>query len=334
MGTLLSPIQDDYCRLIWQQMYERDCWLSVNFVRGVDNTDADAASRLFNDRTEWALPSSVFMTLAQCFGCPTIDLFASRLNKKLNRYISWAPDPFCTEVDAFYYTWSQEFLYLYPPFNLLNRCVRKIIDDRVEHALIIFPLWPMQHWFTPLIEIVASHIFVLPKEPAIYLPWQDHHQRQRHPNYKSMHLAAALVSADENILNEFHRKSTATNYLTIHKKWNNYCRLRKTNPYTPSVKTVLEFLHNCLQNKPYASKYITNILQALKWIVHPRKHHILSHVYVKRFTAGYFNKHPPKPKPPRMTWDIQLVLDYWISRPDNHALNVLELGQKAVTLIL
>ena len=204
MGTLLSPIRDDYCRMIWQQMHEQDCWLSVNFIRRVDNTDADATSHLFNDRTKWTLPISVFITFAQCFGCPTIDLFASRLNKKLNRYISWAPDPFCTEVDAFYYTWTHEFPYLYPPFNLLNRCIRKLMDDQVERALVIFPLWPMQHWFTPLMEIVASHVFVLPKEPAIYLPWQDHHQCQRHPNYSSLNLAAALVSTNEDILQEFH----------------------------------------------------------------------------------------------------------------------------------
>ena len=76
------------------------------------------------------------------------------------------------------------------------------------------------------------------------------------------------------------------------------------------------------------------MLQALKWIVHPVKHHVLNHVYVKHFAAGYFNKHPPEPRPPRMTWDIQIVLDYWTCRPDNHALNTLELGQKAVMLIL
>ena len=170
MGTLLSPVRDDFCRMLWQQMYEKDCWLSINFVPGVDNCDADAASRIFNDRTEWSLPVPIFCTIAEKFGLPTIDLFASRLNRKVQRYVSWTPDPFCTEVDAFYYQWNDEFPYIYPPFNLLNRCTKKIIEDQVKRAIVIFPLWPTQHWFAPLLELAISHVFLLPEDPPIYLP--------------------------------------------------------------------------------------------------------------------------------------------------------------------
>ena len=204
MGTLLSLIRDDYCKLIWQQMYEMDCWLSLNFVPGVDNSDTDAMSRLFNDRTEWLLPVPVFTEIVLCFRLPSIDLFASRLNRKLHRYISWTPDPFCVEVDAFYSSWTDEFPYIYPPFNLLHRCIQKLIQDRVQHVVVVFPLWPTQHWFAPLLEIVASHIFLLPREPHIYLPWEDVHQRCKHPQHETLNLATALISIDEAILNEFH----------------------------------------------------------------------------------------------------------------------------------
>ena len=140
MGTLISPIRDLYCRRIWQEMYQKDIWLSVNFIPGCDNWHSDLASRVFNDRTERALPAPVFLKLAERFGCPTVDLFASRLNKKLNRYVSWIPDPYCIEVDAFFFDWSEEFPYIYPPFNLLNRCVKKIWEDRVRRAIFIFPV--------------------------------------------------------------------------------------------------------------------------------------------------------------------------------------------------
>ena len=170
MGTTISPLRDSFCRKIWQQLYERDCWLSINYIKSSDNFDADLASRIFNDRTEWALPTPIFYQIAEMFGCPSIDLFASHLNKKLNRYILWIPDPFCVEVDAFFYDWSEEFPYIYPPFNLLNRCITKCVQDNVQRGIIIFPLWPTQLWFPHLLELAVSHISLLPGTPPFTSP--------------------------------------------------------------------------------------------------------------------------------------------------------------------
>ena len=50
---------------------------------------------------------NIYLTqLVHQFGCPTIDLFATQLNKKLKRYVSWFPDPALTEVDAFLISWD------------------------------------------------------------------------------------------------------------------------------------------------------------------------------------------------------------------------------------
>ena len=193
MGTMISPIRDRYCRKVWQKAYEQDCWLSINFIRGVDNWRSDLASRIFNARTEWTLPMSIFGKIAQRFGWPSIDLFASRINHRVNRYVSWTPDPFCVEVDAFYYQWSDEFPYLYPPFNLWNRCVAKIQQDAVQKAIILFPLWPNQPWFPQILELLISHIYTIPKEPRIFLPWRDQDDQPEPP--PSCILAVALVSA-------------------------------------------------------------------------------------------------------------------------------------------
>ena len=113
MGTLISPIRDRFSRKLWQLMYEKDCWMSINYIKSQENWNTDLASRVFNKQTEWVLPQEVFLQVVLKFDCPTINLFASCLNKKLNRYISWIPDPYCLDVDAFYYDWSQEFPYLY-----------------------------------------------------------------------------------------------------------------------------------------------------------------------------------------------------------------------------
>ena len=110
----------------------------------------------------------------------------------------------------------------------------------------------------------------------------------------------------------------------------------KFDPHAPTVNNVLEFFHYgvCSAHKAFTSKYLTGIVSTLKWVVDPSHHHILDHVYVKRYIAGYFNTHPPPPKPPRTTWDIQHVLDYWAQQPDNHALDLLQLGKKTAMLFL
>ena len=68
-------------------------WLSAAHLPGCKNTDADLASRHFNDQTEWMFDRRIFEQVATKFGCPTIDLFASRLNNQYPNYASWRPDP-------------------------------------------------------------------------------------------------------------------------------------------------------------------------------------------------------------------------------------------------
>ena len=33
MGTTISPLRDGFCRKIWQKLYKRDCWLSINYIK-------------------------------------------------------------------------------------------------------------------------------------------------------------------------------------------------------------------------------------------------------------------------------------------------------------
>ena len=44
----------------------------------------------------------IFQEIVCRFGQPDIDLFASRLNHKLEKYISFRPDPNAMAVDAFF----------------------------------------------------------------------------------------------------------------------------------------------------------------------------------------------------------------------------------------
>ena len=65
------------------------------------------------------------------------------LNNQLPKYVCWKPDPVACHVDAFSFSWSGMFVYIFPPFSLLNRCLQKLENDQTS-ALLIAPVWPTQ----------------------------------------------------------------------------------------------------------------------------------------------------------------------------------------------
>ncbi|PFX12244.1 hypothetical protein AWC38_SpisGene23830 [Stylophora pistillata] len=58
-----------------------------------------------------------------------IDLFAFRLNAKLDQFLSWHPEPGASAVDAFSISWSNQRFYAFPPFSLLTRVLEEIRND-------------------------------------------------------------------------------------------------------------------------------------------------------------------------------------------------------------
>ena len=124
---------------------QNEIWLTACHLPGVLNFEADKSSRQFNERIEWQLKPGIFLKIIDLFGTPEIDLFACRLNNQLPKYVSWKPDPVACHVDAFSFFWSGTFVYIFPPFSLLNRCLQKLENDQTS-ALLIAPVWPTQVW--------------------------------------------------------------------------------------------------------------------------------------------------------------------------------------------
>ena len=92
---------------IWDWAITRQVWLSAVHTPGAENTKADSLSRNLNPNLEWSLTDRAFTRILEdyCF-TPGVDLFASRLNHKLETYVSWKPDPFATFIDAFTIDWG------------------------------------------------------------------------------------------------------------------------------------------------------------------------------------------------------------------------------------
>jgi hypothetical protein len=153
MGGTRSPPCNNITREIWMWCIAKGIWLTPAHIPGVDNVEADRASRAFNDKTEWQLDKSMFTQLVAIFGKPDIDMFASRLNYQLKPYVSWGPDPEAVATDDFTLNWDNKFIYVFPPFSIIPRILQKIEEDQAR-TLMIVALWPTQSWFPKITRML------------------------------------------------------------------------------------------------------------------------------------------------------------------------------------
>lgn len=191
MGGTKSLICNEICTGIWKWCLETDAWITCSHIPGKDNIIADKASRKFNDRHEWKLNETIFRDLCRIFGTPSIDLFASRLNKQVNRFCSWRPDPEAEFSDAFSINWAQfELSYIFPPFALLPRCLQKLREEQAKGWLVV-PLWPSQPWMGALLQmLVKEPRLITESRNVLTLPLTT----EEHPIMTHTKLMACLLS--------------------------------------------------------------------------------------------------------------------------------------------
>uniref|UniRef100_A0AC34FW88 Reverse transcriptase domain-containing protein n=1 Tax=Panagrolaimus sp. ES5 TaxID=591445 RepID=A0AC34FW88_9BILA len=139
-GTKSIKLLDQASEL-WKWLLERKLWLVATHIPGKKNVEADKKSRVFKEKHEWSLDRQIVEGLFLKWETPEIDLFASRLNRKCNKFFSLNPDPEATATDAFAQCWTGLYGYAFPPFNLVGRVLKKAIDERAK-LIIISPDWP------------------------------------------------------------------------------------------------------------------------------------------------------------------------------------------------
>ena len=169
---------NNLAREIWFWCLEHNIHLSAAHIPGKNNCEADKLSRNFNDDLEWSIEQNIFERFITIYGCICIDLFASRLNKKLEKYVSRTPEPDAFAVDAFSLTWNYGLHYLFPHFGLLTRVLKKVEEDQTE-AVLEVPIWPTQNWWACLLHLISGNSYVLKNTQNILrLPHKPDH---RHP---------------------------------------------------------------------------------------------------------------------------------------------------------
>lgn len=145
-GGVHSPKCLQISQQIWDYAELMNLKLCAAHIPGKHNFLADMYSRNFKDNTEWELNPDIFEIICGKWGTPDIDLFASRLNKKCEVFVSWKPDPLASYIDAFALNWSFKFAYAFPPFSLVSRVWQKLKSEGTK-SILVAPYWPSQHWF-------------------------------------------------------------------------------------------------------------------------------------------------------------------------------------------
>lgn len=157
MGGVRFPHLTDITKSLWQWCEARGIFVFASYISSKDNEIADAESRRSHPDNEWELEKKAFEKIAQALGRPNIDLFASRINNKCKKYISWNRDPGAFAVNAFTINWKDLAFYAFPPFAVILKVLRKIVTDKAE-GIVVVPFWPTQPWYPLFKELLGSEL--------------------------------------------------------------------------------------------------------------------------------------------------------------------------------
>jgi hypothetical protein len=184
MGGRVNRL-DSIAKRIWHELERRDLFIIASYVNTHENP-ADALTRGIASKKqlldcEVQLNPRYFEELKSLGPfVPEVDWFATSVNTQLTRFYSWKSDPAAEGIDAFAFSWSDFPGYIFPPFILIPRILKKVIEDNAK-ILLIHPTWPGALWAPDLrcLEIqsvnlpVSADLLRYPDQPNLRHPMKD-----------------------------------------------------------------------------------------------------------------------------------------------------------------
>ena len=313
---------------------------SVQHITQGSRTQANEASHIFDDQTEWTIRNDLFKKICGIFGEPEIDLFASRLKKKVSRYCSWQPVLEAFLVDSFYMIGDMKqcmlsrlsVSYIKPfrnSFMTRHGVSWLCLCGRRSHGL---PCWSnyvqspfafwLHNWWI---------IFSLQRRPT--------------PTGESTEDVGNILPGDSFrgqgltdivILLRSRRTTTLQAYRPHLEWWERYCIAHRVDPIMPSVGDALSFLQSLLDLETLKYSALHTARSALSSIIILADNQKFGdHPLVTRFMKGIVNLHPPTPRYISV-WDPNDVLTVLKHKPSIPArkLTLLKLSMKTALLML
>ena len=156
------------CAHLWRILswcHHRGIVLRARHIPGHLNVIADKLSRHQQViQTEWSLSQKVFNLLCSKWGRPQIDLFATRFNHKLPKFVSPVPDQAAWAVDSLSLHWEALEVYAFPPVSLLGKVLPNVMDQGCHRMILIAPGCPNMSWFLVLVNLSIQVPVMLPRQ--------------------------------------------------------------------------------------------------------------------------------------------------------------------------
>lgn len=146
----------------------------------------------------------MFLRIMQILGPCSIDLFASRLDNQLTRYVSWHPDPHAIATDAF-----RERQYMLSPL----RIDRQMPPKGVPGVVLVRDTQP---WYPVVLDLLVDYPLLIPTHNRLL---QDPFNRIHAPRSSSLlegirksHRTEGISERASNLILSGWSKGTNTTY--------------------------------------------------------------------------------------------------------------------------
>ena len=311
---------------IWNWCETKRLYLLAQHVPGTNNVVADEESRKMRDHNEWKIDSTVIRYfIKEC----QIDLFASRLTRQLDRYVSWRPDSGAIHVDAFTINWTNLNAYAFPPFSLIPAVLHKTRKEKATLVLIA-PLWSAQPWWPLLIDLVIDYPIYLGSDPNLLTDVS--HPKAIHPLFPALKLAVWRISGDIMKQQAFHQQLSTCSPTVLRPQPPRHA----TVPGLNGVAGVKDGRVIPLGEQfEHGNQYRTiNVLRSAisSAHVHVDNKLIGQHLLIIKLMKGVSISRPPQPRY-QHTWNVATVTKYLSLFGENAKLSDKQLSQKLCMLM-
>ena len=310
------------CALLWRLLswcHPRKIILRARHIPGRLNVIADKLSR-HNQviQTEWCLSQRVFNRLCSNWG----QLFATRFNHKLPKFVSPVPDSTAWAVDALSLPWSNLDVYAFPPVSLLSQVTSKLVNQGFHRMILIAPGWPNMPWFWDLISLSSQIPFSLPpgEEPVdSTVQWPSPQELE---SSESACLAPRASSIrrqgfSEEVATRIEAPQRSSTRAVYKSKWAifvKWCGSNQVDFRAPSLKQVADFLLYLFKERQLQPSTIEGYRTAIADMVGNDPVHFGKDESLTRLLDS-FHRDKPKGRRGVPAWNLSLVLHQLTKAP-------------------
>ena len=306
------------CALLWRLLMwcnQRQIVLRARHIPGHLNVIADKLSRHGQViQTEWSLLQEVFDQICRRWHKPEVDLFATKFNRKLPRFVSPVPDLLAWKVDALSVPWQDLDAYVFPPVAVLGKVVSKLMDQGFHRVILIAPGWPNMPWFWDLVSMSVQIPLSLPRvgnlltQPFNQCPHRDLHSLNLHawllgPLPSNRQASLKKWQHELKLLRDVQPEPSTNQKWSVFVRW---CEEHKVDFGSP-IKQIADFLLYLFQEKHLQPSTIDGYRTAISDKIGNGRVNIGKDENLTRLLDS-FHRDKPKGRRGVPSWNLSLVL--------------------------